>query len=350
MTCWLCHGEQRRRPCACWACREAQFDYGLLLATAAVLDDANAERGRIPARARFPVGTHGARAAAAGGARAAGSDRRVRPRCHRARLSFGTLRGDRARPPGDARHRQPDQRPRHPRRAGAGAGELVRLGGRGGALARTADRAGGPRRHRDVFELPSALDPSTDRGDVAARPAVRSAQPGHARPAARFVSRACSGPTRSTATPRCQPPRRRPIPPMYAAAPVRRTVAARDDRSGGFRAPRRRPEQRPGAASRAGARSSRSGSSARSPTARSSSARRGLCRGQDRRAGAGADRRRRSRSTRSWPCAAPTAIRRRRWKRRCRSRQTRRRSDGARTATSRHVEVDELKSLRDEAL
>ena len=185
MTCWLCHGSSDSGR-AVLGLPGRQFDYGLLLATAAVLDDGNATAAAYRRARGFPAGTDGARAAAPGGARAAGSDRRVRPRCHRAHLSFGTLRGDRPRASGNARHRQPDQRPRHPRRARARAGELVRLGGRGGALAGTTDRPGGSAGTGRIRDVRHRLLGSWRRP---ARPAVRSAQPRHARAAARFVCR-----------------------------------------------------------------------------------------------------------------------------------------------------------------
>ena len=71
MTCWLCHGEQPTAAGAVLGLPGRQFDYGLLLATAAVLDDANADAAAYRRARGFPVRTHGARAAAAGGARAA---------------------------------------------------------------------------------------------------------------------------------------------------------------------------------------------------------------------------------------------------------------------------------------
>ena len=57
MTCWLCHGQQR--PAAkspVLGLPGTAFDYGLLLATAAVLDDANAEAARYRRARGFPSG------------------------------------------------------------------------------------------------------------------------------------------------------------------------------------------------------------------------------------------------------------------------------------------------------
>ena len=327
MTCWLCHGgAPGRRVVLGPAGRRVRL-------WPPARDRRRARRrerrrGRVPARARLSVRAHGARAPAAGRARAAGSDGRVRPRRDRARLSLGALRRDRARPPGDARHRQPDQRSRHHGGAGAGARELVGLRGRGSALAGAAGRARrtpGTRRRSARFGLPDG-----DRRRRPARAAVRPAQPRHARPAARFVPGAAL--VRRDLRPRhAVGDGDRGDPAMYAAASVRGRWRgesalwnARGDASEGGAAD----------ASRAAARSSRSGSWERSPTARSSSARPAPTR--QRRSTGRCWRRsiRRSRSTRSCPCAAPTATRRRRWRTCGRSPKTRRRSGDARTATS----------------
>ena len=336
MTCWLCHGGATRRRRRAWAWPGAQFDYGLLLATAAVLDDANADGGRVPARARLSARSHRARAPAARRAGAAGSDGRVRPGRDRARLPLGALRGDGARPPGDARDRQPDQRPRDPGGAGPGAA-------RTGPVPRTRRRPGwnGWSRSRGRPE-PDAIEtfglPDGDRGAARRALLFDLRNLGTLGPAAGFVS----GPAVV----------RRDLRPDHAVGggdrgdtrDVRRRVGARGggERNGAL-APR-------GDANEGGdrgrhraraARSSPSGSSGRSPTARSSSTRHAPT--PPRRSTGRCWRRsiRRSRWTRSCRCAAPTATRRRRWRARGRSPRTRRRSGGARTATSRTSSVEE---------
>ena len=112
MTCWLCHGGATDDGVVSWACRAR------VRLRPPARDRRRARRRATPTaaayrRARgFPPGrTVRARLLLAGPG-AAGSDRRVRPRRDRARLPLGALRGDGARPPGDARHRQPDQRSR----------------------------------------------------------------------------------------------------------------------------------------------------------------------------------------------------------------------------------------------
>ena len=145
MTCWLCHGEANPTGGAIvLGLPGVAFDYGLLLATAAVLDDGERGGRRIPARPRISFGPHGARAAAAGRPRAPGSDRRVRARRDGARLSLGALPGDGARAATHARPGQPHQRADDPGGAGTGARELVRLRGGGRPLARAS--AGARRR------------------------------------------------------------------------------------------------------------------------------------------------------------------------------------------------------------
>ena len=84
MTCWLCHGGAADARAILGVAGSA-FDYGLLLATAGVLDDANADAAAYRRARGFPRRAHGARAAAAGGPGPAGPDRRVRPGRDRAR-------------------------------------------------------------------------------------------------------------------------------------------------------------------------------------------------------------------------------------------------------------------------
>ena len=64
MTCWLCHGEANPTGGAIvLGLPGVAFDYGLLLATAAVLDDGERGRRRIPARRTdFPRDARCARA------------------------------------------------------------------------------------------------------------------------------------------------------------------------------------------------------------------------------------------------------------------------------------------------
>ena len=254
MTCWLCHGEANPVGGAIvLGLPGARFDYGLLLATAAVLDDGNAAAVEDRRARGFPAGAHRARAPPAGGPRPSGSDRRVRARRDRARLSLRALRGDGACAPADARPGQPDQRADDPRRARAGARELVRLRGRGRALARAAGRA---RR----CEPPAAARGGDDAigGPSGARCSSTCATSGRWA-CSRTRSPGCSGPTRSTGT---RPSHRARSPRSRRCTPRRRCAPC---------SPRRfeRPRGDAGARSRAGARSSPSASSARSPTARS---------------------------------------------------------------------------------
>ena len=204
---------------------------------------------RIPARPRISLGTHGARAAVAGRPRAAGSDGRVRARRDGARLSLRPLRGDGARAAADARPGQPHQRADDPGGAGAGARELVRLRGGGRALARApagAGRRGAAARGRRRIAGPFGARCSSTCATSGRWGCSRIRFPG------------CSGPTRSTDTPRCHrrrsarspscTPQRRCAPCSPRASPARRET------------PRRSP---------AGASSSASAWSARSPTGRS---------------------------------------------------------------------------------
>ncbi len=57
MTCWLCHGEANPVDGAIvLGLPGARFDYGLLLATAAVLDDGNAQAAADRRARGFPAG------------------------------------------------------------------------------------------------------------------------------------------------------------------------------------------------------------------------------------------------------------------------------------------------------
>ena len=250
MTCWLCHGEANPAGGAIvLGLPGASFDYGLLLATAAVLDDGNAAAADDRRARGFPPGrTVRARLLLAGPGRQDltgefGLDVTVPG------YPLGALRGHGARAPGDARARQPDQRADHPGRAGAGARELVRLRGVRRALARAADRAR-RRAARDGRPRP--------RGASGARCSSICATWGRWG-CSRTRSPGCCGPTRSTATRRSHPPRCGAIPALYAARAVR---AVLDER---LRTAARRLRRR----SRAGARSSPTATSGPSPTARS---------------------------------------------------------------------------------
>ena len=57
-------GQSRPAARSCSGCPGVAFDYGLLLATAAVLDDGNAAAAEDRRAHGFPLGTHGARAPA----------------------------------------------------------------------------------------------------------------------------------------------------------------------------------------------------------------------------------------------------------------------------------------------
>ena len=269
MTCWLCHGE--RDPTAARSCSGlpgAPFDYGLLLATAAVLDDG--ERRRRPRT--------GARAAFRRGARCARGCCWPGPGRQDLTGEFGldvTVPGyHSARYAGTARVRQgtrgivnPISVPGDPGRAGAGARELVRLRGRGGAVAGTAGRA----RRAPGAGRARGVRPARRRSRRrAARAAVRPAQPRARSGCSRIRFPGCCGPTRSTATPRCRAAATRGDPGDVRRRGGARACSPTKRRAGTAR----RRDDAATAASRAGARSSPSGSSARSPTARSSSARR----------------------------------------------------------------------------
>ena len=338
MTCWLCHGGATRRRACTWACRARSSTTACCSRPPPCSTTANADAAAYRRARGFPPGrTVRARLLLAGPG-AAGSDRRVRPGRDRARLPLGALRGDRARAPGDARHRQPDQRPRDPGGARAGARELVRLRGRGGALAGTAGRAGrAPGTGRDSRR---SACPDGDRG--AARRALlfdlrnlgtlglqQDSFPGL------LWSDAIYGHAQLSAA------ATRGDPSMYAAASVREAVAIETAAGWSRRGDAQRRRRRADAVAR-GPRDLRRadrGNDRQPPDLQARAAR--LRRGEDRRAGAGADRCRRSRWTRSCRCAAPTATRRRRWRTCGRWRRTRRRSGAARTATSRTSTVDE---------
>ena len=118
----------------------------------------------------------------------------------------------------------------------------------------------------ETFGLP---DGGSGRGP--ARAAVRPAQPRHARACSTIRFRACCGPTRSTARPRCRRRRRRRSP---RCTPPRRCARSVQPNGDAGTCGRRNGTRRRRTPPRGAARSSPSGSWERSRTARSSSARR----------------------------------------------------------------------------
>ena len=199
MTCWLCHGAANPVDGArVLGLPGVAFDYGLLLATAAVLDDDNAEAAAHRKARGFPAGrTVRARLLLAG------------PGRQDLTGEFGldvTVPGYRsARYPGTARVRQgtrgivePDQRARRfsPRRGWRSrTGPAPRRRTRRGWIGCWPWWAAPTRcrRRGSAWRRPGEPDRPGLRGDAAPQPALRSAQPGDARTPAGLVPRAPVG-------------------------------------------------------------------------------------------------------------------------------------------------------------